>query len=242
MYHETPIHLCTPDDLEQFMKQHQGIKDREKKQFGEVFTPPSLVRRIFTHFPNECFSNPNAKWFDPTAGVGHFVVILYIKLMSALESWEPHKEKRSQHIISKMLFLNELNRANCDILRGLFGIDANISCNDALTLDTGREKYDYIIGNPPFQYCYGTNVNGRRIRGGKGKLYEHIFVHSYSMLKTDGVMAFIAPDRLFEGNKNSVYALLLSSFVPFVSFDPANTRAFGKIQQPVCFFILPTGS
>ena len=106
----------------------------EKNKYGEVFTPPKLIEQIVDHFPQEVWYNPHLTWIDPTCGIGNFLIIVYIRLMDGLTDWEPDKEKRSKHIVEKMLYMVELNDRNTKIVRDLFGQNANIIEGDFLTV------------------------------------------------------------------------------------------------------------
>jgi hypothetical protein len=104
----------------------------------------------------------------------------------------------------------------------------------------GRDdiSFDCIVWNPPFQDDYGLSMAGKRINGGKSKLYERIFLKSFSMLKNGGYLSFVVPDNIFSGNGSQSYNILIQNHIPFVSFNPINQSYFQKIQQPVCYFIL----
>jgi len=233
------IHTLTFNNLEQFISKHLPIKQKEKNKYGEVFTPTEFIHIIYQQFPPQIFTNPKLKWLDPTAGVGNFMIILYILLMTGLNKWEPNKTKRSKHIISNMIYLNELNPNNCKIAKKLFGHNANINCGDFLTSNNlfNNITFDCIIGNPPFQHDYGMS-NGRNILGGKNKLYEKIFLKSYELLTSDGYLSFIVPDRMFGGNGTKAYQTLLLASVKFISFNPKNQSYFPNIQQYICYFLL----
>jgi type I restriction-modification system DNA methylase subunit len=58
------------------------IKHRNRvKQFGEVFTPPSLVDKMLDKLPSELFKDPEKTFLDPSCGNGNFLVhILQRKL------------------------------------------------------------------------------------------------------------------------------------------------------------------
>jgi hypothetical protein len=136
----------------------------------------------------------------------------------------------------------ELNKKNCAVCTSIFGDKSNIICGDFLdTLNfpgTMNETFDCIVGNPPFQDDYGLSNNGKRINGGKSKLYERIFLKSFSILKKGGYLSFVVPDNIFSGNGSQSYQTIIQNRVPFVSLNPSNQSFFNKIQQNVCYFIL----
>jgi len=237
------IYELTNEELDVFMHSLLPVKKIEKDKFGEVFTNPELIQQLLDLFPNKVWYNPHLKWLDPSVGAGFFMILVYQRLMKCLSKWEPNERKRSDHIITNMLFMVEINKTNCKICRNLFGEKVNLLCNDFLQ-DLKFEKlkeddtFDCIVGNPPFQDDYGVTIAGRRINGGKSKLYERIFLKAYSILKPNGYLSFIVPDNLFSGNGSEAYQILLKNDVPFISFNPSNQSFFPGIQQYICYFIL----
>jgi len=239
------IYELTNEELDDFMHNLLPVKKIEKDKFGEVFTNPKLIQKLLDLFPNKVWSNPHLKWLDPSVGAGFFMILIYQRLMKGLSKWEPNERKRSAHIISNMLFMVEINKTNCKICRNLFGENINLLCIDFLQdfqfpnlNQNTNSMFDYIVGNPPFQDDYGLSEKGKRINGGKSKLYERIFLKAYSMLNTNGYLSFIVPDNIFSGNGSEVYQILLKNDVPFISFNPFNQSFFPGIQQNICYFIL----
>jgi hypothetical protein len=236
------IYEMSEDEIDEFMKEQLPIKKLEKDKYGEVFTSPVLINKMLDLFPQSVWSNSKLTWLDPSVGVGFFMICVYIRLMNGLKKWEPNEKKRSKHIIENMLYMVELNKKNCDICKSIFGANVRLFCGDFLgDLKFQRRddtSFDCIVGNPPFQDDYGLSMTGKRINGGKSKLYERIFLKSFSMLKNGGYLSFVVPDNIFSGNGSQSYQTLIQNHIPFVSFNPANQTFFHNIQQPVCYFIL----
>jgi hypothetical protein len=235
------IYEMTENEIDEFMKEHLPIKKLEKDKYGEVFTSHLLINKMLDLFPKSVWSNSKLTWLDPSVGVGFFMICVYIRLMNGLKKWEPNEKKRSKHIIENMLYMVELNKKNCDICKSIFGSNLKLICGDFLDDLKFKERdhisFDCIVGNPPFQDDYGLN-NGKRINGGKSKLYERIFLKSFSILNDGGYLSFVVPDNIFAGNGSLSYRTLIQNYIPFVSFNPSNQAFFHKIQQPICYFIL----
>jgi hypothetical protein len=229
------IYEMNDDELDTFIKTQLPVKYLERKKYGEVFTSPILIEKMLDLFPKNVWSNPDLKWLDPSAGVGFFIISLYHRLMITLKSWESNNKKRSNHIIQNMLYMVEINKINCNILVELFGHKSNISCSNFLSTDMNYNKisFDCIVGNPPFQDDTATKSSG-----GKGKLYELIFLKSFSMLKHSGYILFLTPDNLFSGNGVNAYKVLVKNWVSFVSFHSEIQGFFPGIQQYMCYFLL----
>lgn len=233
------------EEIKHFIEQQIPIKSLEKNKYGEVFTSPILINKLLDLFPKSVWTNPNLKWLDPSVGAGFFMIFVYLRLIKGLSNWEQSEKKRSNHIISNMLYMVELNKNNCDICKSLFGPKLQLICGDFLVPfqfpNHHSLSFDCIIGNPPFQDDYGLGKTGKRINGGKSKLYERIFLKAYSLLKNGGYLSFIVPDNIFTGNGTTSYQTIIQNNIPFVSFNPSNQKFFHKIQQPVCYFILHKG-
>lgn len=236
------IHELTNEEINNYIEKLLPIKKIEKDKYGEVFTDPKLINKILDLFPISVFKNPNFKWLDPSVGAAFFMILLYQRLMKNLETWEPNKKKRSNHIINKMLFMVEINKSNCQICKDLLGENINLICGDFLAdfqfPNYHNISFDCIIGNPPFQQDYGLSESGKRILGGKNKLYERIFIKSYEMLREGGFLSFIVPNNIFSGNGSDSYKILLKNKISFVSFNPSNQTFFPGIQQSICYFLL----
>ncbi len=176
------------------VRQHLVIKDKEKKLFGEVFTPVELVCEMLEQLPKSVWTNPNLKWLDPANGIGNFPIVVYYKLMKGLKSVITDEAKRSKHIIEKMLYMVELNPVNCKVCKKIFKmidpeatpniLKANFIEEFSITknFSDGTRQFDIIMGNPPFQ---GT---------GRKKIYiTFIDVILKKNLKTSGYLIFITP-------------------------------------------------
>ena len=238
------IYKMTENQIDDYIKQLIPIKKLEKDKYAEVFTSPLLINKMLDLFPNHVWSNSKLTWLDPSVGAGFFMICVYLRLMKGLKNWEHDEQKRSKHIIENMLFMVEINKKNCDICKSLFGNNVRLICGDFL--DTLKFNgygdhdllFDCIVGNPPFQNDFGLSDLGKRINGGKSKLYERIFLKSFSLLKNGGFLSFVVPDNIFAGNGSLSYQTIVKNRVPYVSFNPSNHLFFPEIQQPICYFIL----
>jgi len=233
------IYEMSEEDINEFMKEQLPIKKLEKDKYGEVFTSHILINKMLDLFPKNVWSNFKLTWLDPSVGVGFFMICVYIRLMNGLNKWESDKKKRSKHIIKNMLYMVELNNKNCNICKSIFGSNVQLICGNFLDDNIFNNiLFDCIVGNPPFQDNYGLSDAGKRINGGKSKLYERIFLKSFSILKNGGYLSFVVPDNIFAGNGSQSYQTIIQNHIPFVSFNPINQSYFQKIQQPICYFIL----
>jgi hypothetical protein len=190
------IHDMTTQDIEEKIEQYLTVREEEKNKYGEVFTPISLINELFDNLDKSVWSNPHLKWLDPANGIGNFPMVVFQKLMVGLAKWEPNKEKRSKHIIQNMLYMVELNPKNVKISRKIFGSNANICCADFLNdsekcfKQWGVEKFDVVIGNPPFQT---PKKEESGTTAGLGTLWDKFIIKSLDVLNDSKYLCFITP-------------------------------------------------
>src|SRR5690554_4189700 len=180
------VNLC------KFINDNLTIDDENKKLYGEVFTPikiideilDNLAKHYLSKYKKSIFSNPHLKWFDPAAGIGNFLLIIYLRLFDGLKLTIKDTVKRHYYIVENMLYYAEFNKANCDKYRQIIKsitswlldknknkpIKLNAYCGDTLKLNIARvfniDKFDIIIGNPPYN-SGGVRTAGARTKGAK---------------------------------------------------------------------------
>ena len=187
-------------NLHSYVERYLPPKSFEKKEFGEVFTPLTLVEEMLSaiekHADKYFWKNPNMKILDPAAGIGNFPLIAFEKLMVGLTSKIPNKNKRKKHILENMLYMIELNPPNVRLMRKIFGgkkYKLNIVKGDALDNKTYKQllsltgetelKFDIIMENPPYQN--GKNSN----------FYVYFIKAAKILLKPTGKLLFLTPNR-----------------------------------------------
>ena len=166
-------------------------KEIEKKKNGEVFTPLTLVEDMLAQLPSNLWSDKNLKWFDPTVGMGNFMVCVYYRLMEGLKDTFADETCRKKHIIENMLYMSEINPKNVFLCKTIFGDNCNLYEGDTLQLNTGDtwgvSKFDVIVGNPPYNKDVSKN-------NAKGQVLWISFVnYSFKILKDSGYLVFVHP-------------------------------------------------
>lgn len=204
-------------DVILMLREYVKVGEVEKKKFGEVMTPLELVREMLSTLPEEVWSNPNLKWLDPANGTGPYPLMVIYKLMKGLKDWEPDEEKRYKHIVENMIYVCELQPKNMflymcavdpwdthaiNIYTGSF-LDKKFDSH--MKEVWGLEKFDIIMGNPPYQ----EQKPGFK----KTQPIWNIFVKkSMNILHTGGYLVLIHPSgwRNVDGIFKDVQNLLKS--------------------------------
>ena len=123
-----PMLYMIIDAIESYIEHYnQSINQNNKQTYGEVFTPFTLVRTMVNSIPIHIWRNPRLQWLDPANGTGHFMMIVFSRLWRELREWEPDDLKRETHILTKMLFMVEINETNVDFSPIVWGKSKYIS-------------------------------------------------------------------------------------------------------------------
>ena len=193
-----------PTAIEAYIQANLSVRDLEKNKYGEVFTPYSYICELLDQLPARVWSNPALHWLEPASGIGHFCVVVYMRLMDGLCAVFTDRRERHEHIIRNMLFMVEINRVNVERTRDLFGSLVNIQCADFLypagSASPELPMIDIIIGNPPFQMPRDATIR----TGSKGgrTLWDKFIVKSLGILNStaseepgteDKFICFITP-------------------------------------------------
>ena len=191
------MHLlnATYQEIQNKIKENSETREKEKNTFAEVFTPLELIEDMLNHFPPSVWKNPNNKWLDPSAGRGNFFLVVYFRLMQSLKNTIQDKNKRHKHILSKMLYMVELNTDNYHTLLFLFGKNTNIINDDFLndTHSLNKEKFHIIVSNPPYQKNKQHTYAGS---SGNKTLWDKFLLKSLNtLLSPNGFLGMITPSN-----------------------------------------------
>lgn len=197
------LHLYLNQQIPDYIGENLSVRESEKNKYGEVFTPYSYICILLDQLPSSVWTSPSLRWLEPASGIGHFCLVIYMRLMNGLAEIIPDVSARHEHILRNMIFMVEINEDNVARTRDLFGPSlVNIRCADFLAEDTSscdvnkqKQEYDVIIGNPPFQ----MSRDGARSSSKGGQiLWDKFILKSLEHLISKGTHAerflcFITP-------------------------------------------------
>lgn len=222
------------DKILQLIHKRLTPRQKQQKDFGEVFTPIELVEEMLSHLPESVWSNPDLTWLDPASGIGNFPVVLFYKLDEGLKKWESSDVKRRKHIVENMIFMMEIQSNNVRIARDIFkslcpSATPNILTGDSLLVTSAKlkkkewpEHFDIIIGNPPFQ-------KGRNLQ-----YYVKFIDYAYNLLKEMGYLLYVIPNKILIPNRANE---AIKQFNPLYIYHTVNDKYFPSIATTICAVI-----
>jgi hypothetical protein len=118
--------------------------------------------------------------------------------MEGLKEVISNTNQRKKHILENMLYMSELNKKNCFITKQIFDINNEYNLNiyegNSLEMDTkdlwNIEKFDIIIGNPPYQ----NNQEANKKRGGGDLLWNKFVLKFLDLVKYEKYLLFVHPN------------------------------------------------
>ena len=218
-------------DVIEKLRDYVKVSDTDKK-LGEVMTPWELVKEMLNSLPKDVWSNPNLKWLDPANGVGPFLATVVGGLMKGLSKWEPDEYKRYKHILNNMVYAGELQPKNMFLYMMLMDPHDEFGMNiyTGSFLDGGFdkhmkevwgiEKFDFIIGNPPYNQMIDMDFVKKSHSISNNIMYVH--PSSWLLDEKEKQKKFISTKELIQNdlekivlfNGNGVFGISL--FVPCV--------------------------
>ena len=197
-----------------------------KKSKGIYYTPKIIVDYILkkTIKSHDILKNPEPKVLDISCGCGNFLLEAYDILYELIEDniyeiKDIYGEKYisydtiHNHIISKCIYGYDIDIEAIEILKdGLkdkdrdLNIDKfNIYCEDSLKINF-EEKFDYIIGNPPYIGHKNLDNNYKKyilkeysqVYKGKSDLYFCFYKKIIDNLNDGGICSIITPRYFLE--------------------------------------------
>lgn len=214
------------------------VENHNKSIYGEVRTDFKLIEKMFELLPKHLFQNHNLTWCDPCCGNGYFSIFLYFLLSKHFtEIKEP--KKRHYHILKRLTMI-ELNPIHIPVLKNIFGEKSNI--NQKNFLET-TEKYDIIIGNPPFNSQGLKKVPTKKKISKKkdGKTAWIPFLkHAIDCLHPNGYLLFITPSIWMKEDHSCFQYITRHKIHRLHTMTSTETnRIFHKqAQTPTCYFLL----
>jgi type I restriction-modification system DNA methylase subunit len=150
------------------------LSKKEKKENGIYFTPPSCIHRNISLLHPYLSSSKNL--LEPSCGSCEYISVI------------------NQNYPSLSITGIEYNKNIYESIKHLSNEKINIVHFDYLQYDS-REKYDIIIGNPPFYVMTKKDVNKKyhSYFDGRPNIFILFIIKSLELLSDNGILSFVLP-------------------------------------------------
>lgn len=197
-----------------------------KKENGVVFTPEWVADFMVEEILNSRKVSGNEKILDAGCGEGVFTVI-------AAQKFSKISGKKINEVIEDNVYFTDISEEYVEKTKHNLQKLSKIKIKkfnaivDDFCFNEFTEKFDFIIGNPP--YVRIQNLNGRREQlqkkyisasSGSIDLYFCFFEQALKLLNKNGKIAFITPNSHFHSaaGKN-LRNLMLPHLTKIINFD-----------------------
>ena len=223
------------------------VDDDEKDRIGGI--PLSILR------------DSETKWLDPANGIGNFPVVAFYILDYQIGTHgkkefrgDKNKTKRQKHILQKMLYTIELNKGNVNASIKIFklivpDVSPNICCADTLEMTDdklmdvfGVNRFDVIMGNPPYNEGGIRSHTGKQLGEKNETIWPKFIELSFEWLKPDGFLLFINPLSWLKKSHPLHNVMLEKEIIWLKLWDNTKSKEMINADIPISLFVLKNTS
>ena len=211
---------------------------------GQVFTPNWVVELILKSV--EFNGSGNFKILEPAAGDGAFVIPVIEKI---IDSNKNKTKAEVFKIINESVWAFELDEVHFETLNSKIsslieeklGLKnkhlKNLYNTDTLFFDFKKNKFDFIVGNPPYirrhnlpeDYANKLRAKFSSCEDGNFDIYYAFYELGFNLLADNGKLSFIAPNAFFTTSSALNLRNLLQNNI-FEIYDFEAHQVFDKIS------------
>jgi translation initiation factor 2 beta subunit (eIF-2beta)/eIF-5 len=207
-------------------------QELERKQHAEVSTPFQLRQEMLDQIPDAFWTMPK-RVLEPCSGKGGFLIDIIDRFMDGLVDLIPDETIRYKTIVEECLYFSDINPTNLFLCKLLIDPVNEYQLHSyegsTLNLDTaetwGVDKFDAVIGNPPYQ------PPSNHKKGGKS-IWSEFVTYSIRVLRERGLLVFVHP-ALWRKPGNQIGELLFNKQIHSLSIHnkKEGTRVFGATTR-----------
>ena len=233
------------------------ISAERRKALSAFFTPPGLSHAVLEAARGFVEDDSGPRVLDPACGGGSFVTPMARHLVELRRKQGMPIQDACRRVLaevrgieidpglaklSETLLRNMLRREYGFVRRGPLGI---VKRADALAACL-PEKFDLVIGNPPYGRVFNRiedeilKASGRANLGGHTNLYSLFLLRSLDWLKPGGGLVFVLPTSFvagpyFAGLRDEVYR---RAYVERIDLHEQRDNLFLGAVQDICLLVL----
>lgn len=220
------------------------ISKNDRDNYGIIYSSDDLVNNMLNMIPEKYYKNKNIRWLDIGTGTGQFTSKIIERLLIHLSYEFNSKNECYEHIITKMIWMNEIYNPHIVVLKEKFGNNANIICKDFLTLNIYEyDKFDIVLGNPPFQIngCIKTPAHKKINKKNDGKsIYVEFTKKAFDVVYESGLVCLIIPALWLKPDKAGLYYFLTNKNILKLNCISTleSSKIFNNKAQVACTYFL----
>jgi adenine-specific DNA-methyltransferase len=213
---------------------------------GIYYTPPALTARLLAQATRSGIDWSRARVLDPACGGGAFLTPAARRIIEALAGCTPRllirniaARLRGYDLDPFGAWLSQvaLDAALLPLTRAAgCRLPVLVTVCDSLRRSPPRERFDLVIGNPPYRrVTLGPADRARFRRGlfGHANLYGLFTDMALRQVKPGGIIAYVTPTSFLAGEYFKNLRALLGRDAPPVTIDFVSTRrgVFDEVLQ-----------
>lgn len=226
------------------------LPDTRRTELGAYYTPEPLAGRLLDLATREGLDWSTARVLDPSCGGAAFLLPVARRMASAAG-----RRRLDADALLRRLHGIELDPFAAWLSRRLLALwwveehggtpralDAAVETNDALAPRPRDERWDLVVGNPPYRRMtldLGERRRFARSVYGHANLYGLFLDTALDRLTPDGLIAFVTPTSFLGGQYFTRLRALLGAQAPprVLEFVQARAGVFESVLQETCLAV-----
>lgn len=228
---------------------------KNKKELGQVFTPKDIVAQMLSLCGYDKDNILCKKILEPSFGDGAFLTEILKKLLSVCKDKNMNNDDVIKYIhqnifgIEKDVLLYDITVKKLNCILNEYGITYfdwtdNLYCADTLSFNNFKQKFDIVIGNPPYVSIHNIDdtkilSNYAFVKKGMADLYICFFEKGISLLNDTGQLCYITPNSYFNSlTGETMRSFFIENNLIDTIIDFGHKQVFDSVTTYSCITLL----